>query len=245
MNILENITTAQRKGKKQIAVLLDPDKCQGEKADSFIDNATKYKPDYIFIGGSLTTVSTDIAIEKIKKANDIPVILFPGNATQISDKADAILFISLISGRNADFLIGQHIIAAPFIRKSNIETISTGYMLIESGSTTSVEYISNTRPIPHDKTDIAVATAIAGELLGLKAIYLEGGSGAIQKVPDTMINAVRQNVSLPLIVGGGLRTTSDVKNTLQAGADMVVIGNSLEDNPEKMKEFIEIVRKNH
>ena len=169
-------------------------------------------------------------------------MLFPGNSTQLSDKADAMLMLSLISGRNADFLIGQHVVAAPFIKKSGIETISTGYMLIESGTTTSVEYISNTRPIPREKNDIAVATAIAGELLGNKAIYLEGGSGAKMPVPAPMIKAVHRSISLPIIVGGGLRSEDDIKNALEAGADIVVIGTSLESDPEKMIKFAEIVR---
>ena len=242
MSILEEITEKKAAGKKQLAVLIDPDKFTDEVAERFISSVAKAKPDYIFVGGSLTASSTDEAIRRIKENTDIKVVLFPGNSTQLSDKADAMLMLSLISGRNADFLIGQHVVAAPFIKKSGIETISTGYMLIESGTTTSVEYISNTRPIPREKNDIAVATAIAGELLGNKAIYLEGGSGAKMPVPAPMIKAVRRSISLPIIVGGGLRSEDDIKNALEAGADIVVIGTSLEADPEKMIKFAEIVR---
>lgn len=242
MSILEEITEKKAAGKKQLAVLIDPDKFTDEVAERFISSVAKAKPDYIFVGGSLTASSTDEAIRRIKENTDIKVVLFPGNSTQLSDKADAMLMLSLISGRNADFLIGQHVVAAPFIKKSGIECIATGYMLIESGTTTSVEYISNTRPIPREKNDIAVATAIAGELLGNKAIYLEGGSGAKMPVPAPMIKAVRRSVSLPVIVGGGLRSEDDIKNALEAGADIVVIGTSLESDPEKMIKFAEIVR---
>ena len=242
MSILEEITEKKAAGKKQLAVLIDPDKFTDEAARRFIDSVAKAKPDYIFVGGSLTASSTDEAIRRIKENTDIRVVLFPGNSTQLTDKADAILMLSLISGRNADFLIGQHVVAAPFIRKSGIETISTGYMLIESGTTTSVEYISNTRPIPREKADIAVATAIAGELLGNKAIYLEGGSGAKNPVPAQMIKAVSKNITLPVIVGGGLRSEDDIKTALEAGADIVVIGTTLESDPEKMIKFAEIVR---
>ena len=242
MSILEEILQKKASGKKQLAVLIDPDKYTDEVAERFASSVAQAKPDYIFVGGSLTASSTDDAIKHIKEKTDKKVVLFPGNSTQLTDKADAILMLSLISGRNADFLIGQHVVAAPFIRKSGIETISTGYMLIESGTTTSVEYISNTRPIPREKNDIAVATAIAGELLGNKAIYLEGGSGAKNPVPAQMIKAVSKNITLPVIVGGGLRSEDDIKTALEAGADIIVIGTTLESDPEKMIKFAEIVR---
>ena len=242
MSILEEILQKKASGQKQLAVLIDPDKYTDEVAERFASSVAQAKPDYIFVGGSLTASSTDDAIKHIKEKTDTKVVLFPGNSTQLTDKADAILMLSLISGRNADFLIGQHVVAAPFIRKSGIETISTGYMLIESGTTTSVEYISNTRPIPREKNDIAVATAIAGELLGNKAIYLEGGSGAKNPVPAQMIKAVSKNITLPVIVGGGLRSEDDIKTALEAGADIIVIGTTLESDPEKMIKFAEIVR---
>jgi putative glycerol-1-phosphate prenyltransferase len=237
MRIIQYIQDSIARQKKLFAVLIDPDKCSGDSLVHFVALAKKSQPDFIFIGGSLTTESTDKAIEAIKSSCDIPVILFPGSASQFSPKADAMLYLSLISGRNPDFLIGQHVVSAPFIRKSAIETISTGYMLIESGSTTSVEYMSNTRAIPREKSSIAVATAIAGELLGNKLIYLEAGSGAKLPVPQEMIRAVKANISIPLIVGGGLRSKEDIQNAIQAGADIIVVGNMLEKEPELMMEF--------
>jgi len=236
-NIYTQIQKSIASGKKLFAVLIDPDKCVGECLIHFTELAKLAQPNFIFIGGSLTTESTELAIESIKKACNIPVVLFPGSASQFSPKADAMLYLSLISGRNPDFLIGQHVVSAPFIKKSGVETISTGYMLIESGSTTSVEYMSNTRAIPREKTGIAVATAIAGELLGNKLIYLEAGSGAKLPVPLEMIQAVKQNISMPLIVGGGLRTKADIQSALNAGADIIVVGNILEKDPELMVEF--------
>lgn len=243
MNIYNYIQSAQKIKKKLLAVLIDPDKYKGAELTRFIELCQQLPPDFIFIGGSLTTESTDQAIESIKKACKIPVVLFPGSASQFSPKADAMLYLSLISGRNPDFLIGQHVVSAPFIKKSDVETISTGYILIESGSTSSVEYMSNTRAIPRNKTDIAVATAIAGELLGNKMIYLEAGSGAQNPVPTELIKAVRRNVSTPLIVGGGLRTTHDIQHALENGADLVVVGNILEKEPDLMVEFEKVVKK--
>lgn len=236
-NIYTQILDSVANNKKMLAVLVDPDKCMGNNLDKFIKLAKQAEPDLILIGGSLTTESTDFAIERIKQNCNIPVVVFPGSASQFSAKADAILFLSLISGRNPDFLIGQHVVSAPFIKKSGVETISTGYMLIESGSTTSVEYMSNTRAIPRDKTGIAVATAIAGELLGNKLLYLEAGSGAKLPVPTEIISEVKKQVNIPLIVGGGLRTSADIEKALQAGADIIVVGNILEKEPELMLEF--------
>lgn len=242
MNIYSKITNSISAEKKMLAVLVDPDKCMGEDLSRFIKLAKQAQPDFILIGGSLTTESTDFAIERIKQNCNIPVVVFPGSASQFSAKADAILFLSLISGRNPDFLIGQHVVSAPFIKKSGVETISTGYMLIESGSTTSVEYMSNTRAIPRDKINIAAATAIAGELLGNKLIYLEAGSGANMPVPTEMIQAVKSQVAIPIIVGGGLRTSTEIQNALQAGADIIVVGNILEKEPELMLEFGKIFK---
>lgn len=242
-SIYTQIRTAAATGKKLFAVLIDPDKCTGNALDNFIKLIKQAKPNFIFIGGSLTTESSDNAIETIKKNCDIPVVLFPGSASQFSPKADAMLYLSLISGRNPDFLIGQHVVSAPFIRKSGIETISTGYMLIESGSTTSVEYMSNTKSIPREKNGIAVATAIAGELLGNKLIYLEAGSGAQKPVPPSMVSLVKNNISIPLIVGGGLRCCDDINAALTAGADLIVVGNVLEKYPGLLLKFAEVVEK--
>jgi putative glycerol-1-phosphate prenyltransferase len=242
MAIYKQIQAAVAMGKRLFAVLVDPDKCTGEALLQFIELTREAKPDFIFIGGSLTTESTDIAIETIKGNTSIPVVLFPGSASQFSPKADAMLYLSLISGRNPDFLIGQHVVSAPFIRKSGMETISTGYMLVESGSTTAVEYMSNTRAIPRQKNSIAVATAIAGELLGNKLIYLEAGSGAQLPVPTPMITAVKKYISIPLIVGGGLRSRENIQDALQAGADIIVVGNVLEKDPQLMVDFARLIQ---
>lgn len=238
--IYDKITANCSIGKKMLSVLIDPDKYSENSLLELIQEINNTQPDFIFVGGSLTSESSEKTIEIIKQQCTIPVVSFPGNATQFSAKADALLFLSLISGRNADYLIGQQVVAAPLIYKSNIETISVGYMLIESGARTSVEYITNTIPIPAEKTDIAVATALAGQMIGNKMIYLEGGSGAKHHVSADMIKAVKKHISIPLIVGGGLRTSKDINDVLSAGADMIIIGNILEKNKSLMKEFVAI-----
>ncbi len=225
--------------KKQLAILIDPDSYGSDKFAHLLSLLSKYTPDYIFVGGSITSASTEKAIESIKKEVNIPVIIFPGNASQFSPKADALLYLSLISGRNPDYLISQHVNSASYVKRSGISVIPVGYILIESGTMTSVEYISNTKPIPRNKTSIAVATAIAGEFLGQKAIYLEAGSGAQLRVPDKMINSVKQSINIPLIVGGGIRSAEEMKKVFQAGADLVVIGNALEDNTDLLSELIQ------
>ncbi len=235
--IYEEIRQKVAEGKKMLAVLIDPDK--GISSLSyFIQQINKFSPDFILVGGSLIFKSVEKTIETIKKECSVPVILFPGNALQFTGNVDAILYLSLISGRNAEFLIGQHVASSYAIKKSGIETLSTGYILVDGGKPTSVEYMSNTMPIPPDKSEIAVATAIAGELIGNKLIYLEAGSGALHPVPATMIASVKKNVDIPLIVGGGLRSASDIQSALQAGADIVVVGNILEKNPELLEDFV-------
>ncbi len=228
-----------QKGKKQLAVLIDPDKFYTQQVQTLVEYLVNTPPTFIFIGGSITSNSTDKVIEELRLKVSSPIILFPGSATQFSAKADALLFLSLISGRNSDYLIGQHVVAASSILQSGIKTIPVGYMLIESGSTTSVEYISNTKPIPRNKIDIALATAVAGQLLGLKSIYLEAGSGADMPVPSKMIKKISETLSVPLIVGGGLRSLSDVQAAFLSGADIVVIGNALENNPQLYLELIQ------
>lgn len=210
---------------------MDPDNSTLDDIKQLRDIKSEYWPDFIFVGGSLTSVQPDELILNIKENFDIPVVLFPGNLLQLTGKADSILFLSLISGRNPDLLIGNHVIAAPHLKQMNIEIIPTGYILINCGTKTSVEYISQTDAIPSSKTDIAVATAMAGEMLGLKLIYLEGGSGASHPVPPAMIKAVRNAISVPIIVGGGLRKPEDIKSAYDAGADMLVLGNGYKDDP--------------
>jgi putative glycerol-1-phosphate prenyltransferase len=237
--IYEKIRQKVAEGKKMLAVLVDPDKGVSS-LPGFIQRIKAFPPDFILVGGSLIFKSVEKTIETIKDECSIPVVLFPGNALQFTDKADAMLYLSLISGRNPEFLIGQHVTSSYSIKKSGVEVLSTGYILIDGGKPTSVEYMSNTMPIPPDKPEIAVATAIAGELLGHKLIYLEAGSGTLYPVPVNMIAAVKENTDVPLIVGGGLRTASDIQNALQAGADIVVVGNVLEKNPELLEEFVKI-----
>lgn len=216
--------------KKSIGLLLDPDKAQGESLKKLLKIASDSRVDYIFTGGSLSSTGIDDLINQIKINCDIPVVLFPGNLLQLNLKADIILFLSLISGRNPEFLIGNHVIAAPFLRNSKEKIVSVGYILIACGNRTSVEYISQTGAIPCDKTDIVVATALAGEMLGLKMIYLEAGSGADHHIPAEIIKAVKENVSIPVVVGGGLRKNSEIEQVFHAGADLVILGNGCEEN---------------
>ncbi len=217
--------------KKLFALLIDPDKHTTKSLIDLCKNANDSGVDLILVGGSLLNNDIGSSIEIIKSISKIPTLLFPGNLLQISNKADAILLLSLISGRNPDLLIGNHVIASSHIKRSNLEVLPTGYILIEGGKTTSVEYMSNTKPIPSDKIDIAVATAIAGEMLGLKYIYLEAGSGANNVVNLGMITNVKKNISIPLIVGGGFRTEDDIKKATFAGADIIVVGTTLEQKP--------------
>lgn len=212
-----------------LAVLIDPDKYDEDFLKKIAENANKDKIDLIFVGGSLVQNDIETLISKLKKLTSKPIVIFPGSYLQVSPKADAILFLSLISGRNPEYLIGNHVAIASFLKKSQIEVIPTGYMIVESQKTTSVEYISNTKPIPYDKTDIAVATAVAGELLGMKLIYLEAGSGAIQKVNRKMIEKVKKNIDIPLIVGGGIKNKEDFIVAKNAGADVVVVGTAIEN----------------
>ena len=239
--ILNEVLKKIKAKRKIFAVLIDPDKFPEQNLLKIITAMEAASPDIILVGGSLVTKKTETTVEILKKHLHIPVLLFPGSLLQLTPNADGILFISLISGRNPELLIGNHVASAPVIKSSGMEVIPTGYILIEGGTTTSVEYMSQTQPIPASKTDIAVATAIAGELLGQKLIYLEGGSGALNPVPRDMITAVKQNISIPLIVGGGLNTKEKVKDACEAGADIIVVGNAFEKDLSLLKEFKEVV----
>ena len=225
------------RSKKRFALLVDPDKYDDRALETLIEHINKDQPDLILVGGSILYKPIDISITALKLGTKLPVFIFPGNVIQLSDRADGILFLSLISGRNAEFLIGNHVLAAPHLNRSGIEVIPTAYMLIENGSSTSVEYMSNTRPIPAGKPEIAVATAIAGEMLGMKAIYLEAGSGAEHPVGFDMIRAIRRNISLPMIVGGGISSPAIAREVLQEGADMIVVGTAVEKDPSMVKAF--------
>ena len=228
------------RSKKRIALLVDPDGYDNRGLEELIEKINLYPPDLLLVGGSLLFNPIEITITALKLGCKLPVFIFPGNLFQLSDRADGILFLSLISGRNPEFLIGNHVLAAPHLSRSGIEVIPTGYMLIGNGLTTSVEYMSSTLPIPGDKMDIAVATAMAGEMLGLKSLYLEAGSGASHSVEPGMIRSIRKNISLPLIVGGGIRSAERTEELFSAGADMLVVGNAVEKDPGLIKTFIDI-----
>lgn len=217
---------------KSIALLLDPDKAKGESLSTILEIASDYKTDYILAGGSITFSRIDLLIRSIKEKCNIPVILFPGSLLQLSHDADAIFLLSLISGRNPELLIGNHVLAAPYLKDIREKLISVGYILINCGTKTSVEYMSQSEAIPSDKTDIVVATALAGEMIGMKMIYLEAGSGAENPVPVPVIKAVRENISVPLAVGGGLRSKKEIEETYKAGADLIILGNGCEQNPQ-------------
>jgi putative glycerol-1-phosphate prenyltransferase len=211
-------------------VLIDPDKLPIQKTESFVKYCEKSGVDGFLMGGSLMVHGDlDESIKEVKKHCNLPTIIFPGSVNQVSKYADAILFISLISGRNAEHLIGKHVQASPLIKKYDLEPISTGYMLIESGKTTTAEYISESKPIPRHKPEIATATALAGEYLGMKLIYLEGGSGADNSVPNEMIKMVTNNVEIPVIVGGGIRTPETAREKVNSGAKIIITGNFFED----------------
>ncbi len=222
---------------KKLAILIDPGKQSDKTLFETIRIANEAKVDFILVGGSLVSGFIDDVLEKITKNSRVPVILFPGNLMQLSDNADGILLLSLISGRNPDYLIGNHVLAASYLKNSGMEIIPTGYILVGTQSNSSVEYISNTRPIPACRTDLIVATAIAGELMGNKLIYLEAGSGSGHMVKKNVITEVKKNISVPLIVGGGIKTRDDIKDIFEAGADIVVVGSAIEQNPEMIKTF--------
>lgn len=236
--ILNSLTEAKATGQKKFVVLIDPDKVRLGNMDQVLDLAVEVGVDYFFIGGSLIVNNAlDQCLLAIKERCHIPMILFPGSSFQLSWKADAMLFLSLISGRNPDLLIGSHVIAAPYLKLSPLEIMPTGYMLIDGGSPTSVLYMSNTRPIPTHKDDIAVCTAMAGEMLGLRLMYMDAGSGAQIPVPEHVIESVSQAISIPLIVGGGIRTPELAAANVRAGADVIVVGNAIEKDPGLVREM--------
>ena len=224
---------------KKFALLVDPDKHTDSSLDKTLAIANNTGIDFILVGGSLVSSPIDHTVEIIKQKSSLPVILFPGSLLQLSEKADGILLLSLISGRNPDYLIGNHVLAAYYLKKTGLEIIPTGYILVDGKSVSSVEYISNTRPIPVEKPDIVVATAIAGEMLGLKLIYLEAGSGADRRVSEQVAHEVKKNISIPLMVGGGIRTPEEAASLFHAGADILVVGSAAEEDPENLVKIVE------
>jgi len=215
---------------KQLAILIDPDKHSDSQLQEMAKKIEKSAASLIFLGSSLHAKAYDETVSLLKKYTQKPIILFPGNSLQITNKADAILNLSLISGRNPEFLIGEHVRSAMLLKKANLEIIPTGYMLIDGGNKSSVAYMSNTQVIPSSKTDIAVATALAGNFLGMKSIYLEAGSGALESVPNKMIQAIAKEIDIPIICGGGIKSQQEVKEKFEAGAQIVVVGTAFEEN---------------
>lgn len=243
MSFYAQLIAAKAAGRKQLAVLIDPDGMKARHLERLLDLAVETGIDAFFLGGSLIMNNVlDECIVKIKAHCAVPTVLFPGNSLQISYKADALLLLSLISGRNPDLLIGKHVETAAFLKISPLEIVATGYMLIDGGVATSVSYMSNTTPIPAGKLDIAVCTAMAGELLGLKLIYMDAGSGALNPISEDTIRAVSSNIEVPLIVGGGIRTPERVRANMAAGADLLVVGNAVEKDPELMREMVAAAR---
>lgn len=242
MNIYNNIIENKKANNKSFAILIDPDKQDEKQLISIIEKAKNAKTDYFFVGGSLLTHdSLDASLSTLKAHANIPVILFPGNAMQVNNKADAILFLSLISGRNAEMLIGKQVITAPILKQSSLEVLPTGYMLIDSGQPTTVSYMSNTTPIPADKDAVAACTAMAGEMLGLQLIFMDGGSGAKQPISEQMITAVSKSVDAPLIIGGGISNGEKAIANCKAGADIVVVGNAIEKDENLITEIANAV----
>ena len=230
MKIYNHILNIIRTKGAAYLVLLDPDKLNDSKFVPFLNTCEDSGVDAFLVGGSLmTSGGIESFIKKVKMETSLPAIIFPGSVNQISSEADAILFLSVISGRNAEHLIGKHVVAAPIIKNAGIEPISTGYIIVESGSTTTAVYMSGSMPVPRNKPEIAAATALAAEYLGMKMIYLEAGSGAEQTVPDEMVKAVSNICSIPIIVGGGIRTPKQARSKVENGANIIVTGNFFEN----------------
>jgi putative glycerol-1-phosphate prenyltransferase len=243
--IYDAIIHAKTENRKLLSILLDPDKIIWENVAYLIQKINESPATHVFIGGShVQNNILDDLIISLKRKISLPIVLFPGNPSQISAHADAILFLSLISGRNPDYLIDHQVDAVPILKKTQLETISTGYMLIESGSQTAVARVSNTKPLDRNNCDYAMHTAQAGEMLGNKLIYLEAGSGAKQAVPLEMIKKVSENIEIPLIVGGGIIDLQSIQNAYKAGADLVVIGTAFENDPNFFENYSQSKIKN-
>jgi len=236
--IYHSLVERKQQQKKSFAVLIDPDKVNNSNLLPLIDMAVAARVDYFLVGGSLVISNyLDECVQLIKRSCNIPVILFPGSPNQVSKYADALLYLSLISGRNADMLIGQHVISAPLVKQSGLEILSTGYMVVDGGAPTTVSYISNASPLPADKNEIAMCTAMAGEMLGMKLIYMDAGSGAKRAISEDMIAKVASVIQAPLIIGGGITEPEKAYLNCKAGADVIVVGNAIEKDPALIKEM--------
>ena len=237
-NIYQSLTDRKHQSKKSFAVLIDPDKVNDNSVEELIQLSLDAQVDYFLVGGSLVISSyIDECVQLIKRSCTIPVILFPGSPSQISKYADALLYLSLISGRNPELLIGQHVVSAPVVKKSGLEIMPTGYMVIDGGAPTTVSYISNASPLPSDKNEIAMCTAMAGEMLGMKLIYMDAGSGAKKAISESMIQKVSSCIDVPLIIGGGITTAEKAYLNCKAGADVIVVGNAIEKDASLIKEI--------
>jgi phosphoglycerol geranylgeranyltransferase len=242
MHVYQSLVDKKKNGKKSFAVLIDPDHIDSKSLQQVISMAVDARVDYLFVGGSLVISDhLDACVQQIKASCNIPILLFPGSPSQICKEADALLYLSLISGRNADLLIGQHVLSAPFVKKSGLEIIPTGYMVVDGGAATTVSYISNASPIPSDKADIALCTAMAGEMLGMKLIYMDAGSGAKKAITEDMISKVAKNIDVPLVVGGGIRSAEKAYLNCRAGADVIVVGNAIEKDAGLIAEIANAV----
>ena len=236
--IYNSITERKRTGKKSFAVLIDPDKVNNNNMGQLIALAVEAKVDYFFVGGSLVISNyLDECLQLIKKSCSIPTILFPGSPSQVSKYANALLYLSLISGRNPELLIGQHVVSAPAVKKSGLEIMPTGYMVVDGGAPTTVSYISNASPLPADKNEIAVCTAMAGEMLGMQLIYMDAGSGAKRPITESMIEQVSKAIQVPLIIGGGIIEPEKAYLNCKAGADVIVVGNAIEKDASLIREM--------
>lgn len=242
-SLYETLCSRRQRGQKSLAVLLDPDQLDEAGCRHLLALSEAHPIDYFFVGGSLVMNAHQASlIFFIKRNSTVPVLLFPSHSLHLDTQADGILLLSLISGRNPDFLIGQHVVAAPLLRASSLEILPTGYMLVDSGRQTTASYMSGTTPLPHDKPSIAACTAMAGEQLGLRLMYLDGGSGAMYPVASAMIRAVREAVAVPVIVGGGINTTEKAQAALEAGADVIVVGNQIEKAPQFLAEMSGVIQ---
>jgi putative glycerol-1-phosphate prenyltransferase len=240
--IYHSLSEKKKQGKKSFAVLIDPDKVNNSVLDELIELSVTAKVDYLLVGGSLVISNhLDECVQHIKNNCSIPVILFPGSPSQVSKYADALLYLSLISGRNPELLIGQHVVSAPFVKKSGLEIMPTGYIVVDGGAPTTVSYISNAAPVPADKSEIAMCTAMAGEMLGMKLIYMDAGSGAKRAITESMIEAVAKHIEVPLIVGGGIIEPEKAYLNCKAGADVIVVGNAIEKDASLIKEMSDAI----
>lgn len=236
--IYQELVEKKQRGQKSFAVLIDPDKADIQAVNQLVKLSVNAGVDYFLVGGSLVISNRlDEVVQQIKAVCNIPVILFPGSPSQVSVYADGLLYLSLISGRNPELLIGQHVISAPFVKQSGLEIISTGYMVVDGGAPTTVSYISNAAPLPADKNEIAMCTAMAGEMLGMKVIYMDAGSGAKRPITESMIQGVAGQIEAPLIVGGGITDPEKAYRNCKAGADVIVIGNAIEKDASLIKEM--------